>query len=243
MIIKKGEGDDHTSSANPARSIADLRRALGIRPHENMTTAEVVVVVEGTSEERAFPELLVLVDPELGASVANGRCRVLSAGGAPNIPSVVRALARDATSCTVFVDSDESGNQAAERVRSSGLMLPLDVFRVPNREGCPETEFEDLFDPAVYLDALNEQTNLGITVDDFMDAQRRSGGRGRLHGKWSDVMERLANQRGIEWDTISDLAKTAVADSVVDKAKNGQLEAPEWITGLANRVVHYLNDV
>jgi len=242
VIVEKRNDNNPSSFTRSARNIAELRKSLGIRPHENMTTAEVVIVVEGASEEHAFPALLSLVNPDIGVSIANGRCRVLSAGGATNIPAVVRALARDATSCTIFIDSDEEGLRTAERIRTSGLMLPTDIFRVPNREGCPETEFEDLFDIGIYLNAINEEIGFGITEDDFRDAQRRSGGRGIRFRKWADVMEVIANQRGIEWDGVEGLAKTALASSVVHNAKNNQLQRPAWLVGLANRVIHYLNE-
>lgn len=242
VIIRKNYDNNQTSSASSAKSISEIRKSLGIRPHENMTTAEVVIVVEGVSEERVFPELLALVDPELGSNIANGRCKVLSAGGVTNIPAVIRALARDATSCTVFVDSDVPGIKAADRIRNSGLMLPTDVFRVPNRDGCPETEFEDLFDVSIYMNTLNAETGLGITIEDYAEAQQRTGGQGRRFKKWSDVMEAIANNRGVEWGTISDLAKTAVATAIIQHAKSGQLDRPEWLVGLANRVIDYLNE-
>lgn len=242
VIVEKRTDDQFSSYTRAAKSLAELRGSLGIRPHENMTTAEVVVVVEGSSEECIFPRLLGLVSQDLKMPISNGRCRVLSAGGASNIPAVVRALARDATSCIVFVDADEEGLRSAKKVRESGLMLPSDVFRTPIREGCPETELEDLFDFDLYCEALNHEVGIGITKQNFLEAQRRSGGRGVKFKKWSDVMAILVNQHGIDWEVIKEASKTSVALALSERVVSGDVVKPKWLLGVANRILHYLNE-
>jgi hypothetical protein len=231
-----------TPSVAPARTLAEIRRSLGIRPHENMITAEVVVVVEGLTEERTFPALLAHTNRDLRGPLASGRVRVLSTGGASTMLSVVRALARDAASCVVFLDSDEEGMRAADRIRSSGLLQPNDVFRAPQREGCTETEYEDLFDFATYEGSMNTALSLALSVEDYTDAQRRSGGRRNRCGKWSEVMAIAANSKGLEWDTIVDQAKEACANGVLEAIQTGDLAPPEWIEGIADRVSKYLRE-
>ncbi|WP_234744757.1 ATP-dependent nuclease [Burkholderia sp. WTPI3] len=237
-----GEGDFY-STARAAGRLEDIRKSLGIKPHENMTTAEVVIVVEGASEETVLPSVLGRISAALATAFASGRVKVLSAGGAANIPAVVRALARDAATCLVFIDGDDEGRAAAKRVSESGHMLREDVFEVAARPDCPDTEFEDLFAPEIYLNAVSQTVAFDITTEEFHDAQRRSGGRGRRCAKWSVVMERILDAQGMKWDALSDDVKSAVAAAVAEHARTCRLEEVNWGRGLAGKVARYLSEV
>lgn len=240
VIVESARGTDFASVTRVAKNLTDIRSSLGIRPHENMTTAEVVLVVEGATEERVMPAILGRIEPRLINALSSGRVRVLGAGGASSIQAVVRALARDATSCLVLVDGDNEGKDAADRIRNSGLLEPKDVFRVPQREGCPETEFEDLFDRGIYLPSISASVGLTLTQDEFADYQQRSGGRHLRHAKWSKVMAMAANAQSLDWDGIAEGAKTAFANAIVAKAGTIQTDQLEWSRAIAARLVDYL---
>ncbi|WP_322038969.1 ATP-dependent nuclease [Burkholderia diffusa] len=242
VVESSGRDDDFYSTARAAGKLEDIRKSLGIKPHENMTTAEVVVVVEGASEETALPGILARVSEALAVAFASGRVKILSAGGAANIPAVVRALARDAVTCLVFVDGDDEGKLAAKRVSESGHMLPEDVYFVPARADCPESEFEDLFAPEIYLGAVSLSVAFDIPPEAFLDAQRRSGGRGRRCAKWSVVMERIFAAQGMQWERLSDTVKSAVATAVLGHAATFRVEELNWARGIAGKINRYLSE-
>ncbi|MBU9261714.1 ATP-dependent nuclease [Burkholderia multivorans] len=243
IVESSGHEADFYSTARAAGKLEDIRKSLGIKPHENMTTAEVVIVVEGASEETVLPSVLGRISGTLATAFACGRVKVLSAGGAANIPAVVRALARDAATCLVFVDGDDEGRAAARRVGDSGHMLREDIFEVAARADCPDTELEDLFAPEIYLNAVSQCVAFQITPDEFRDAQRRSGGKGRKCAKWSAVMERILGAQGMQWDALSDDVKAAVAAAIAEHAKTCRLEDVAWARGLAGKVARYLSEV
>lgn len=242
IVIEQVGGEGFASTTSAARSLAQIRRSLGIRPQENMTTAEVVVVVEGAAEEKVLPRLLVRIRPELNEAIAAGRIRVLSAQSATKIDAVVRALARDATSCVVLVDADKEGLKAADRIRGSGLLKATDVFQVPARDGCRETEFEDVFDPSLYLDQVGNAAGFQLSTEEFESFRRSSGGRQTRVLKWSGVMKIAANQRGRDWSSVSENAKTAFATAIVERA--GQIPADEldWVRAIARQISSYLRE-
>lgn len=242
VIVESVNGTEFSSSTRAAENLSDIRRSLGIRAHENMTTAEVVLVVEGASEETAFPAILSALNTSLAVALSSGRVRVISAGGASNIPSVIRALARDAVSCLVFVDSDNAGKTLADTVRNSGLLQPTDVFRVPERDGCAETEFEDIFSPSIYLQAVCEATAITITGDEFQTFRKQSGGKGSKFAKWSRVMKSIANSQSIDWATIEDYAKTAVARSIAKGATTIPPDELAWARAISTRITKYLSE-
>jgi len=242
VIVESVVGSDFSSTTRSAQNLAEIRKSLGIRAHENMTTAEVVLVVEGASEETALPSILASLDPSLASAFSSGRARVLSAGGASNIPSVVRALARDAATCLVFVDSDTEGATAADKVRNSGLLQPADVFRVPERDGCAESEFEDIFNPSVYLQAVCEATGITITTEEFSSLQKKTGGKGSKFAKWSKVMLSIANNQSLDWATVEDAAKTAVARELALKAATLSTAELAWARAISTRITKYLSE-
>lgn len=242
VIVETVDGPEFSSTTRAAETLSDIRRSLGIRAHENMTTAEVVLVVEGASEETALPSILGALNSSLAGALSSGRARVLSAGGASNIPSVVRALARDAATCLVFVDSDSEGISVADKVRNSGLLQPSDVFRVPARDGCAETEFEDIFNPSIYLQALSDLTGITVSRDEFFSFQQKTGGKGSKFAKWSKVMTSIANSQSIDWATVEDDAKTAVARSIAEKATTLSTTELAWARAMSTRAAKYLSE-
>jgi putative ATP-dependent endonuclease of OLD family len=242
VIVESIDGSEFSSTTRSAQNLSDIRRSLGIRAQENMTTAEVVLVVEGASEETALPSILGTLNSNLADAFSSGRARVLSAGSASNIPSVVRALARDAATCLVFVDSDNEGASAADKVRNSGLLQPADVFRVPARDGCTETEFEDLFNPSIYLPAVNDATGITISVEEFLSFQKKTGGKGSKFAKWSKVMASIANSQSINWATVENEAKTVVARSIAENPTSFSADELAWARAISIRIVKYLGE-
>jgi hypothetical protein len=142
----------------------------------------------------------------------------------------------------VFLDDDEAGRNAKEQISKSGLLANRDVFSVPSRDGCPDTEFEDLFDPEVYLHALRDSINLDVTPEEFYDARQRSGGRGCRFAKWSEVMRRLCNFHGIDFSDVELDAKEAIARAISEEAVQGRLGIGTWHRGLLQGIERYLRE-
>ena len=200
LIVAQSESGDWCSTVRPARSLAEIRTCLGIKPQDNMTTAEVVVVVEGDTEVAACGALLGHYSPELKDAVSSGRVRLLAANGASKVGAVVRALARDAANCLVLLDNDDEGRKAFNDLLGSGLIAPADVFMVPDRDGCGETEFEDAFPVEAYLEEVTKAVGIIASVEEFAEARRRSGTKRTRIAKWSAVTDRLLRSRGKKFE-------------------------------------------
>jgi AAA ATPase-like protein len=240
IIVERARGVDFTSSARPARQLGEVRRSLGIRPHENMTSAEVVVVVEGLTEENCLGSLLGTLGGHLSQAIREGRIRLISAHGSGNVPAVVRALARDAASAVVLVDSDDAGLVAGAKVKESGLIDVLDVFHVPPRDGCRETEFEDLFPPELWVQEVGDACGIELAPEQFEDARRRTGGRNNRSAKWSLVMEQVCQRGGRDWAGVADAAKTAFGRALAAKADQINRREHEWLANIGVRVDAHL---
>jgi putative ATP-dependent endonuclease of OLD family len=240
IIVQDAKGQGFASSAKPARKLSDIRQSLGIRPQDNLTTAEVVIVVEGLTEESCLGSLIASISSELSGAISSGRVRVLSANGASNVLAMVRALARDAANCIVLLDSDKEGDDAATTVANSGLVDPKDLFQVSRRKGCQETEFEDVFDPKLYLDEVSSTCGITITPEMLATARQQSGGRKTRMRKWSDVMAVLVSDCGKDWDTVCDPAKEAFGTAIANNAAKIDAKSMPWLKSIASRVRAYL---
>jgi len=242
IIIQRNHGDT-TSSAKPARKLAEVRESLGIKPQDNMTTAEVIVVVEGATEERCLGHLLALTNDQVSQAIIDGRVRILSAGGASQVPPVVRALARDAVSCLVLLDNDEEGRQADKVIRNSGLINPQDLFIVPSRESCIDTEFEDIFEPSLYIEEIAKACGLaGLTVQEFVSSRIKSGGKRTRLEKWSQVMEGISDYYGRTWETIENTAKSAFSQALVNNLRPEEAKSHPWLRSMASKIENYLRE-
>lgn len=242
IVVEQVPGQDFSSTAKSAKTLAHIRRSLGIRPQDNMSTAEVVLVAEGATEETTLPSLLSVSDPALEEAFSTGRVRIISAGSAANVLSVVRALARDAASCIVLLDSDQEGDNAADKIAASGLLGSADLFQVPKRDGCLETEFEDLFDPEIYVDEVSETCGISLTAKEFESTRQKTGSRKTRAAKWSHVMKKIMEDRGKDWSRVNDSAKEATSRALSRKAADINDADLVWAKSIAKRIDQYLSE-
>jgi putative ATP-dependent endonuclease of OLD family len=242
IVVDQLPGEDFTCSARPARTLSQIRNSLGIRPQDNLTSAAVVVVVEGATEENCLAALMTHVNPELSEPVAGGQVRVQSAGGVTKIVTSLRALARDAASCVVVVDSDDEGLREKDKILQSGLISRSDLFQVPGRQGCRETEFEDVFDPEIYIGEVARACGIQVGINDFQQARVQSGNQMSRMAKWSDVMSSLADAHGKDWQDIVDEAKTVFGRAIASNTERIPTRSLPFVRSLAAQVLGYLRE-
>ena len=242
IVVDQIPGADFTCSARAARTLSQIRNSLGIRPQDNLTSAAVVVVVEGATEENCLATLMAHVNPELSEPVASGQVRVQGSGGVTKIVTSLRALARDAASCVVLVDSDDEGLREREKILQSGLISRSDFFQVPVRQGCRETEFEDVFDPEIYIEEVARACGIQVDTNDFELAREQSGNRMTKMAKWSDVMSSLSASHGRDWQNIADDAKAAFGRAIASNTERIPSRSLPFIRSLSAQVQRYLRE-
>ncbi len=242
IIIDRKPGSDFSCVAVQAKNLSQIRQSLGIRPQENLTTANVTLVVEGATEERILGKLLVHLKPDLAKAIVDGSVRVLGAGGASKSLSVIRALARDAASCVVMFDSDIAGLRAFDEVKNSGLVNILDLFTVPARSGCAETEFEDHFSPDIYIAAIADACGCSFDSSLYLAARTKSGNAKTKMKKWSDVMTNLVQSCGRNWPDIENTAKQAFATAILRDLVKSVSQNTIWLGSIGDRVVSNLKE-
>jgi predicted ATP-dependent endonuclease of OLD family len=241
VIIGQTQGTSFSSTASAAGSLAQIRESLGIKLQDNMTSAEVVLIVEGATEETCLGRVLSQMSKTTGDAFTTGRVRIINSGGASKMAAVLRALARDVVPCIALTDADTSGDKAKSDLLASGLISSTDVFSVPSRAGCVETEFEDAFPPNLWINELSTACGIVAHEADYTLAQQKSGSTRTKMKKWSEVMSELCAKHGKTWADIEAVAKSAFATAITSNAKALQPADFPWAQSLAARIDHHLS--
>lgn len=193
-----------SNRARPAKSIIEVRETLGVRLADNLASAEVVVLVEGITDERLLPRLLGEVNPSWKNDEFLRRFSFKATRGVGKLRVSVQR--ERSTLCQIFavVDGDTAASQEVERIVATGLLSHSAIFKLrsPSRT---EIELEDLVSPSGYLHALSE--HFGRTFEEKHFSRRDV--------KWSRKLTNAATQLGIsvpDQDLI-DQAKKLVVDA------------------------------
>lgn len=194
------------NKAFEASKIAEIRKALGVIPADNLSSAELVLIVEGAADENMLPCLMGLQSDIIKNALEQGRLIVSSCGGTDNMDNYVRFMRYQLCNLHVFVDDDEAGRQIINKMRDKNIIEDSE-YTILKMDDISDSEIENMIDPDVYADALMNQYGISISG---MERIKLS------NAKWSDFMERLFSEEGKIWEennTIFSL-KTIVSQAV-----------------------------
>jgi putative AbiEii toxin of type IV toxin-antitoxin system len=193
------------NQARPSSDVAEIRAILGVRASDNLTNAELVLLVEGDEDKLTIGAILAHESSRLSGALEQGVLAIESMGGASNL-SYELDRARDAICIPhVLLDDDTAGRDAADKARAAGQLADADL-NLTTCAGKANAELEDLLNPQCYEAVLG--TTFGSTVT------TRSS-KFRTNRKWSDRLEAVVRDAGKRWD---DRAKMRIKRSVAEAA-------------------------
>lgn len=181
----------HKSRAYSADTVADVRDVLGVRLDDNLTSAEVVLIVEGEDDRIALRSLLSDRDGDLREALNTGRLTIDIMGGAGNLNHRIRVHSEAFCSVHVLLDDDTSGRKAQKNALEEGL-LTADAVNLTVVGGKLEAELEDLYNPSIYEDIVLTETGLPL-IAKAPDANK----------KWADRVRTLLKRAGRPSDDAS----------------------------------------
>lgn len=177
-----------------ARNIRQVRDALGVRLEDNLTSAVVVLLVEGEEDRIALRSILSEVNSNLNGELRSGRLAIDVLNGASNLSH--RARLHGDTLCRVhaFLDNDAAGRRAFNEAKDRGILVVGDVnFAMCG--GKQESELEDLYLEDVYQNILRQEAGLQF--------QRHGPDKDR---KWTERVSNLLRSCGKPRDDATLLA-------------------------------------
>ena len=199
------------SKAAPARHVAQIRDALGVRFSDNLQSARMVLIVEGSDDALALREIISARSKNIRHALAGGTVAMDYLGGASGLRQKASFYMNGACLVQCFIDDDSAGRTAVEKALADKVLDVADVnlCSVPEAR---EAELEDLYDKNLYRQAF---------LDRFgVDPKARP--KGRRNQKWSNVMERLFRGAGKPWNE-------AMKQSVKDWLARYAAEKPDKI--------------
>jgi putative ATP-dependent endonuclease of the OLD family len=165
IIVKDGY-------AASATSLADVRDALGVHQSDNLSSARLVLVVEGYEDEQLLRAWLPSLCTEIGAAIVAGELAFDPMGGASNLEYKVRLHKANICAVHALLDHDEAGRNAIAKATASGI-LSVAEYQLTLLPGYQNTELEDCIKPEVYLSQLSAKLGITITENDVSKNEKK----------------------------------------------------------------------
>lgn len=218
--------------AQPADSVEQIRSCLGVEIADNLRSARLVVLVEGSSDVAALTALLSGESQSLGARLSSGELRLESLRGASRLSAHASSMRASACSVYAVLDGDDAGVAAVKKAQQDGRLASTDYMLV-HRSNLDEAELEDLYQPRLTKDAVSAQFGVDIRV-------RVLGGKG---DPWSTKVTNLLKKSGKaatseEMQGLKVYLANHVAELGVAALSQG---GKDWIAQLASLLEQRLN--
>ncbi len=189
--------------AVPAKDIKEIRDILGVRASDNLQHAELIFLVEGEDDKRAFSALLKHGSPALKSSLDQRSLAIQSLFGGNNLTYMLGQVREAMCMSHCFLDYDNSGIGAFKKAEREGLATQADVT-FASRNGLSESEIEDLYNETLYSPLLKNKYGVSTEAPQF------KGNR-----KWSDRMRLIFKNQGKLWtDNVEMKVKGDIAELV-----------------------------
>lgn len=221
-------------TAQPAKTLDDLRSALGVRLSDALSAAEVTVIGEGYLDDKVLPALLGQRDAAVQEWVAESRVVFESAGGGSKIYARALAAKTILTQPIVVLDSDPAGQQDVARLLADGVIDQTSIVQLV-RPQCAHSELEDLLVEDAYLPTVERV--VGFTLS---DRQKRvlNGGRDKA---WSErLADILANAGVPDAEKLVRKCKYELAEAVLTAIDQGDAVVRSECEDLLDRLVQLI---
>lgn len=207
VIVRGGQ-------ASSAKNLAEVRDALGVHQADNLTSARLLVIVEGEEDEEVLRAWLPEISSEVGAAIAAGELAFDAMGGAGNLEYKVRLHKANICAVHVLLDYDAAGKKALEKAELSGA-INASEYTMTLCPGRDNTELEDLVTRSCYLDAINAELGLSFTEADLTKDEKKYA--------WSERMKVLVQSKGKVWTKALEARLKRIVSGSAAKAGIGSL--------------------
>lgn len=187
--------------AKPAKTISEIRDLLGVKTSDNLTHANIVLLVEGRTDVQVLRALLSHYSTKLERAIKSNTLVVDSMGGAGKLSYQLSLLNAALCRFQVFLDHDDAGRNAAIKAKNDRELQAKDCHHAICR-GQEDSELEDMIAKDLYEAALSAKFGVKLTPATFNNNSKwseRMRSTFRLQGKlWNEVMLREVKNMIVE---------------------------------------------
>lgn len=188
-----------SGSAMPATSIKEVREALGVEQADNLSSARLILLVEGPNDIPLLRKWLCESDAEIASSIRNGVLAFDSLDGVSNLSYKAKTHKVNISEVYAFVDNDSAAKAAIAAAEASGALMTSE-YTAAVCPGIPNTEIQDLIEESCYLEAISTLLGASISASDLS----------KIKGDWSSRMKHAVETKGKAWSPVLESRLKAV---------------------------------
>lgn len=174
--------------AVPARNLRAVRDALGVELSDNLSSAQLVLLVEGDHDIRVLRVWLEKLSPVIRSSVGNGTLVLDHLAGASNLKYKVTVYKSLLCNVQVFLDNDDAGREAIQSALDARV-LDQTEYSLTVCQGMNSSEMEDLIVEDCYKKAI-ENAYAVVLNPKFMTSNKKV---------WSERVRDNFQDQGKPW--------------------------------------------
>jgi putative ATP-dependent endonuclease of the OLD family len=217
--------------ASPARHVREIRDALGVAISDNLTSASLVLLVEGDEDAVLLSTWMPKLSAKLATALANGNLGLDTLNGASNLRYKASLHKTNICSVHAFVDNDDAGRSAVEAAVAGGVLGQTE-YHSAVCQGMTNSELEDLLVQDAYRTIISTQFGVALNPK-FMGGNKKP---------WSDRLRANFADQGKPWSkSLERQVKAAVSAAAaavgldsLNEARRGPIDA--LVTALENRL-------
>lgn len=193
-----------SSRAKPAKRINEIRESLGVKISDNLSSAFLILLVEGTSDKIIARAILSDSSNQLASKLENGLIAIEEMNGVGKIMYFARLYKSLLSNIHLFLDYDKSAKSNVGNAIKDGFLEGREVS-FATYPGMKESEIEDLIDPDIYKIKIAERFAVDLNCAEFRSNK----------SKWTVRMRSSFKRSAKLWDeNIENNVKSLIADEV-----------------------------
>lgn len=149
------------NSVSEVLRIGQIRTCLGVRPFDNLSSAEFLVLTEGPTDCQVVTSALREYSDICADALADGRLAVTDAVGADNLPNRARFALEMMSDVVVVVDDDSAGRGVIEKL-SNIASLDRGRIRKLSIAGRGQSVLEDMYTRDLQERAYQKHTGVEL---------------------------------------------------------------------------------
>lgn len=195
-----------------ARGVDDIRNSLGITMSDNLSSAYLVLLVEGEEDILLLRVWLEEKSDKIKTAILNGTLVFDHLAGATNVGYKTSLYKSNLCNVVAYLDNDKSGRLGIENAESKGI-LKTSEYILSVCKGMSDSELEDLIDFDVYKKIIFNDYGVDLNTKSFKNNKKQ----------WSDRIKESFSLAGKKW---GERLEVEIKNKVINEAvllKSGSL--------------------
>lgn len=181
------------SKAEQAEQVVDIRNSLGITMSDNLSSAALVLLVEGEEDIILLRPWLEAKSQKIKHALENATLIIDHLGGASNVSYKSSLYKNNLCNTIAYLDNDDAGRKGVQDALDKSIIKPSEYIMSFCR-GMQNSELEDLINLDSYRQLIITDYGVDLGIPAFRNNAKQWSDRVkelfRLNGKlWSDKQE------------------------------------------------------